>query len=162
MTSIRALLETHTPIPAVLSTEHEGYVLVENPDFREIIELAGVRALPSSKVHAVTDTHTEVETKYFLSIVKEAHNAVHPGPSELTPTENYQDEPDVKDTNTFADEAVSRDERRDSELSQLRGAAMHYAVQIVIADIQAAHGLDVDPRDDLVELAEKINGFLKG
>ena len=161
MTSIRALLETHTPIPASLSTEHEGYVLVENPDFRELIELAGGWAPLSSKVHAVTDTHTEVETKYFLSIVEEAHNAVHPGPPELTPTENYQDEPDVKDTNTYADEAVSRDERRDYELGQNRAAAMHYAVQIVLADIQAAHGLDVAPRD-LVELAGKINGFLKG
>lgn len=161
MTSIRALLETHTPIPAVLSTEHEGYVLVENEDFREIIELAGKWTLLSSKVHAVTDTHTEVETKYFLSIVEAAHHAVHPVPTEPIPTENYQDEPDVKDTNTFADEAVSRDERRDYDLSQLRSAAMHYAVQIVLADIQAAHGLDVAPRD-LVELAEKINGFLRG
>ena len=161
MTSIRALLETHTPIPAIISTEHEGYVLVENPDFREIIELAGIRALISSKVHAVTDTHTEVETEYFLSIVEAAHHAVHPVPTEPIPTENYQDEPDVKDTNTFADEAVSRADRRDYDLSQLRSAAMHYAVQIVLADIQAAHGLDVAPRD-LVELAEKINGFLKG
>ena len=161
MTSIRALLETHTPIPAVLSTEHEGYVLVENPDFRELLQLAGEWAPLSTKVSAVNGTHTEVETKYFLSIVEAAHHAVHPVPTEPIPTENYQDEPDVKDTNTFADEAVSRDERRDYELSQLRSAAMHYAVQIVLADIQAAHGLDVAPRD-LVELAEKINGFLKG
>jgi len=161
MTSIRALLETHTPIPAILSSKNEGYVFVENEDFREIIELAGKRALLSSKVHAVTDTHTEVETKYFLSIVEAAHHAVHPVPTEPIPTENYQDEPDVKDTDTYADEVVSRDERRDYELSQLRGAAMHYAVQIVLADIQAAHGLDVAPRD-LVELAGKINGFLRG
>ena len=161
MTSIRALLETHTPIPAILSTEHEGYVFVENEDFQEIIELAGIRALLSSKISAVNDTHTEVETKYFLSIVEAAHHAVHPVPTEPIPTENYQDEPDVKDVNTYADEVVSRDERRDYDLSQLRSAAMHYAVQIVLADIQAAHGLDVAPRD-LVELAEKINGFLRG
>ena len=30
MTSIRALLETHTPIPAILSSKNEGYVFVEN------------------------------------------------------------------------------------------------------------------------------------
>ena len=161
MTSIRALLETHTPIPAILSSKNEGYVSVENEDFQELLALVGEMFPLSSKVIYVNDTHTEVETKYFLSVVEEAHNAVHPGPPELTPTENYQDEPDVKDMDTYADEVVSRADRRDYELSQLRSAAMHYAVQIVLADIQAAHGLDVAPRD-LVELAKKINGFLKG
>ena len=160
MTSIRALLETHTPIPAILSTEHEGYVFVENPDFRELLELAGGWAPLSSKVSAINDTHTEVETKYFLRIVEEAHNAVHPGPPELTSTENYQDEPDVKDVNTYADEVVSRDERRDYDLSQLRSAAMHYAVQIVLAKINAAHGLDSPNEDDVISLASKIFGFL--
>lgn len=161
MTSIRALLETHTPIPAIISTEHEGYVLVENPDFRELLQLAGEMFPLSSRISAVNDTHTEVETKYFLRIMEDAHNAVHPSPPEHTHTENYHDEPDVKGTDTYADEVVSRDERRDYELGQNRAAAMHYAVQIVLADIQAAHGLDVAPRD-LVDLAEKINGFLKG
>ena len=86
MTSIRALLETHTPIPAIISTEPEGYVLVENPDFRELIELAGGWAPLSPKVRAVTDTHIEVETKDSPRIAENATWAIRVGSPPSSPS----------------------------------------------------------------------------
>ena len=161
MTSIRTQIEMHAPIIAILS-EDGTTVSVETEDFTELCYLAGMgEEINASALLEKNGLLVDISKKIFVELIERAHDAVHPVPTEPIPTENYQDEPDVKDTNTFADEAVSRDERRDYELSQLRSAAMHYAVQIVLGDIQAAHGLDVAPRD-LVELAEKINGFLRG
>lgn len=161
MTSIRALLETHTQIPAILS-EDGTTVSVETEDFTELCYLAGMgEEINASDLLEKNGLLVDISKKIFVELIERAHDAVHPGPPELTLTENYHDEPDVKGTDTYADEVVSREDRRVYELGQNRAAAMHYAVQIVLADIQASHGLDVAPRD-LVELAEKINGFLKG
>lgn len=162
MTSIRAQLDSHTPILAARS-DNEGFVLVEHADFRELAEIAEEPEGSVVRVRSTTATHVEVAASYFDQLVNRAHaklhgdgllNALFGDPENLFPSAVYGGEkPETED---------QQPEQQTIEDANYRSTAMHYAVQLVDTQIQSAHGLDTPAPASVVDVAAAILGFLKG
>lgn len=142
MTSIRALLDSHTPLVASKS-KTPGLVLVERADLEELQALARADV---SAVYSTTDTHYEIAAEAFQALVKAAHDRLH----------GILDDED--------DEKGSPEVQPEEDDEQLRNLSMHYAAQVLVARIHAANGLEAVSFEDhhIVSQAKAILDFLKG
>lgn len=161
MTSIRTQIEMHAPIIAILS-EDGTTVSVETEDFTELCYLAGMgEEINASALLEKNGLLVDISKKIFVELIERAHDALHGGGRE-----SYAGE--VSFEQTVADVSSGYDDPRDTgvgedeDLSNLRSAAVHYAVQVVLSQVSAAHGLDSPSSDNVIDLAEKIFNFLKG
>lgn len=155
MTSIRAQLETHVPILA-RRTSQPGVVAVEHADIAELTDIT----LTKLDVLQQNATHVFVSAAQFQELVQNAHDIIHSeerGAERLFDAVFGTDEGDGSEDRREADETEGIS---DDEGENRRNISMHYAVAIVTTEINAAHGLE-GSRTDIVELARKIDTFLK-
>ena len=163
MTSIRTLIEAHSPIVAA-QTSRPGIVGVEHADYAELLAIVG----EPLEIYSQSNAHYFVNQNDFDEYVRKAHAKVHSEiqgaqklrdlMNELPPVEAF-DQIFGKDE----DEKVEKVEKveRDEDGEQRRNVSIHYATQIIIAQTQASHGLEATP-DDVVTLAGRISDFIKG
>jgi hypothetical protein len=135
MTSIRTQIEAHSRIVAQ-QTPDGKHAIISIEDLAELVGLAHQAIHPESLPGTFSEDSKRGAERLMAAIWGE-------GPEEP----ETEDQPESK-------------KELDQQEGQFRNLAMHYAVQVVTAKIQAAHGLDSE-YPDVVGHAESILAFLK-
>lgn len=161
MTSIRTLLDQHIPITGVRIPERPGFCQVEARDYHELMDIAPVPI----NVYAHDDRTVTVRIDEFEVLVQAAHDKLH-RPAEQADERRAAAEA-LRDFGLLSEGAEESEEESKAktftkeEEAQIRNVSMHYAVQVAVAEVQASHGLDLSPGDNLVKRAETILAFLR-
>ena len=158
MTSIRTILSNHSPI--IARESRPGYALIEQNDLSELHLIAG-RHIDFSLAGRTSEglPLVEVRQEDLKKLAQDAHDQLH-APSEEA--KRLLDAITDHDIDQFVNSSEDEDgDEEDGVEEQLRNIAMHYATQVTVASIQAAHGLD-GASFSVVKEAEGILKFLKG